>query len=280
MNNNVGVVGVGKMGNPILRHLARAGFNTFFYDSNSKIRVRGASRVLSCKALSNAADIIFIIVGTDDQVVQCFNGKGGLLEDTVKGKIFVVVSTIEPTTLTNVARAAARKGAKVLDAPVCWGEPAAIRGQLVSYVGGDRRAFKKAERFFDAYSKAVFFLGPLGSGLVAKTANNHLMWVCRFANLETLLLASHYYQGDMRTLYEALLAGTCSNRCLERLSSGGDTPWAVKDLKIVLGLARKEGERADFAKVASRAARNSDMLDFNRQGLRWLKRGYCQTKRA
>lgn len=271
MNKNVGIVGVGKMGKPILRHLARAGFNPIFYDTDSNIRIRGASKVGSCMALSKATDTIFVIVGTDAQVSECFLGKDGLLKDSVKGKIFVVVSTVEPLTLKKVARAASRKGAKVLDAPVCWGEPAAIRGQLVSYVGGDRAAFRKTKPFLDAYSKAVFFLGPLGSGLVAKTANNHLMWVCRFANLETLLLASRYYQGDMRTLYEALLAGTCSNRCLERLSAGGDIPWAVKDLNIVLGLAKKEGERADFAKVASRAARNKNMVDFNREGLPWLR---------
>lgn len=272
MNTRAGVIGVGKMGKPILKHLLRAGFTAAFYDINPNARVSGASKAASLEALADASDVVLIVVGTDEQVESCFKGKDNLLKGSPKNKIFVIISTVDPATLNRVAGLVKQASAKLLDAPVVWGEAGAKSGKLVSYVGGDRSAFKRCKRIFNTYSKGVFFLGPLGSGTVAKTANNHLMWICRFANLEALHLASRYFDGDLRELYRALLAGTCSNRCLERLSAGGGgVPWAKKDLKIIGELAKRTGLRADFARLASRAAVREDMLEFNRMGLKWLQ---------
>lgn len=272
MSMAVGVVGAGRMGKPILKHISKAGFTSAFYDTDSAIRVPRASRASSLHELSASCDVVLIVVGTDEQVEACFMGDDNLLQPSVNGKIFVIVSTIDPATLKKVANATRRKSAKVLDAPVVWGETGAQKGELVSYVGGDRAAFNRCKPILSAYSRELFFLGPLGSGSVAKTANNHLMWVCRFANLEALLLASRFFEGNLKALYKALLAGTCSNRCLERLSAGGGVPWAVKDLKIVGDLAKRGGLRAEFAKLASQAARDKDMLEFNRKGLAWLEK--------
>lgn len=227
----------------------------------------------SCKELVAAADVVLVVVGTDDQVKECFKSDEGLLKGPANGKIFIIVSTIHPRNLQIVTSAAGKRGANVLDAPVCWGEKGAIQGRLVSYVGGDRQSFTKCEDIFRAYSKEVFYLGPLGSGLIAKTTNNHLMWICRFANFEALILASRNYKGDVRILYRALLAGTCSNRCLERLSAGGDIPWARKDIKIVLAMARKTGASVNFARVALKAVKDLDLVEFNRKGLDWLEAG-------
>ena len=269
----VGVVGIGRMGKPITRHLSRARFDVCFYDVNPKARVIGAQRMNSCKELTARADVILVIVGTDSQVKDCFTGKEGLLGGPASGKIFVIIGTIHPRTLKAVRTAVKGKGGKVLDAPVVWGEKGAEKGQLVSYVCGDRDSFEKSKKIFSAYSKEVFYLGPSGSGLIAKTANNHLMWTCRFANFEVLLLARHYYRGDLRTLYRALLAGTGSNRCLERLSGvGGDIPWVDKDIGIVLNMSRHKSFQPLFARAVKRSLKNRKLIEFNQKGLKWLER--------
>lgn len=261
------------MGKPITNHLSRASFDVCFYDTNPKARVGGAKRMNSCKELTRRADVNLVIVGTDSQVKDCFTGKEGLLGGPASGKIFVIISTIDPSTLDAVRTAVEAKGGKLLDAPVVWGEKGAVKGQLVSYVGGDRASFQKCKKIFLAYSKDVFYLGPSGSGLIAKTANNHLMWTCRFANFEVLLLARHYYRGDLRTLYRALLAGTGSNRCLERLSgAGGGIPWADKDIGIVLNMSRHKSFQPVFARAVRQSLKNRELIEFNQKGLKWLER--------
>jgi 3-hydroxyisobutyrate dehydrogenase-like beta-hydroxyacid dehydrogenase len=241
-----------------------------YYDLNPKA-IGPGRRLNSCRELSENADTILIIVGTDDDVRNCFAGRHGFLAGSVKGKIFVILSTVSPQTLTKIRFAIMRRDGQILDAPVVWGEQGAVEGELVTYVGGNRSAFKKCRKVFAAYCKDAFYLGPSGSGLVAKTANNHLMWTCRFANLEVLQLAKRYYTGDIKNLLKALLAGTGSNACLERLSSPtGGAPWAKKDLEIVLKMARKSGLQALFAKAARLAVRNPNYLKFNEQGIKWL----------
>lgn len=270
MTITVGVAGIGKMGLPILGHLSNANFKPFYYDPNPIISAPGAKKTNSAMELSSLCDVVLIIVGTDQQLEDCLNGHHGLLEGRVKGTIFVIVSTIHPKTLEKVGRTIGGRGAICLDAPVCWGETGAKMGELVSYIGGPKSAFNKCKPILQAYSKQVFFLGPLGSGTIAKTANNHLMWICRFANLEALLLASRHYEGDICTLHEALLAGTCNNRCLERISTGGEIPWAEEDLKIIMELAETQSVGANFAKAASKAAQDENLVEFNRKGLAWL----------
>jgi 3-hydroxyisobutyrate dehydrogenase-like beta-hydroxyacid dehydrogenase len=266
----IGVIGVGRMGKPIASHVSRAGFRVCYYDPRPNAAATG-ERLGSCKEVSLKADIVLILVGTDRQVKSCFAGPDGLLACPTKRKVFVIVSTIHPGTLQSVRDLAERKGAKVLDAPVVWGEKGAVQGTLVTYVGGDRRSFLRGKRVLSAYSKKVFYLGPSGSGLVAKTANNHLMWTCRFANFEVLELASRYYSGDMNALLRALLAGTGSNVCLERLSSpGGEIPWAQKDVRIVIKMARDKRLSPLFARAVQLALRQRDYHEFNRQGIRWL----------
>ncbi len=267
-NMRIGVIGVGRMGKPITSHISRAGFKVCYYDPNPNAAATGG-RLRSCKEVSLRTDIVLILVGTDQQVKSCFVGPDGLLGCPAEGKVFVIVSTIYPKTLQGVRGLAERKGAKVLDAPVVWGEKGAARGTLVTYVGGDRRSFLRCKRALSAYSKKVFYLGPSGSGLVAKTANNHLMWTCRFANFEVLELASRYYSGEMNTLLRALLAGTGSNVCLERLSSpGGEIPWAEKDIGIIIKMARDKRLSPLFASAAQLALRQRHYHDFNRQGIR------------
>ncbi len=266
----IGVIGVGRMGKPIASHISRAGFKVCYYDPNPNARATG-ERLDSCKEVGLRTDIVLILVGTDQQVKNCFTGPNGLLGCPAERKVFVIVSTIHPKTLQKVRGLAERKGAKVLDAPVVWGEKGAVQGTLVTYVGGDRRSFLRCKRALSAYSKKVFYLGPSGSGLVAKTANNHLMWTCRFANFEVLELASRYYSGDMNTLLGALLAGTGSNVCLERLASpGGEIPWAQKDIRIVIKMARDKRLAPLFAGAVRLALRQRDYHEFNRQGIRWL----------
>jgi 3-hydroxyisobutyrate dehydrogenase-like beta-hydroxyacid dehydrogenase len=269
-NVRVGVVGVGKMGNPIASHISRSPFKVWYYDTDPKA-IGPGERLRSCREVSERTDVILVIVGTDDDVKNCFAGPQGLLAGSVKGKVFVILSTVSPQTLGKIRASVIRRGAKLLDAPVVWGEQGAIEGNLVTYVGGDRQAFHKCQQVLAAYSKEVFYLGPSGSGLIAKTANNHLMWTCRFANLEVLQLASHYYAGDIKILLRALLAGTGSNACLARISSpSGGAPWAEKDLEIVVKMARDSSLQPLFAKAAQLAVCNQDYLKFNDQGIKWL----------
>ena len=79
---------------------------------------------------------------------------------------------------------AAAHGIGVLDCPVVLGQEAANNGTVTCYVGGEERWLARARPVLAAFSARVLHLGPVGTGQIAKTINNMLLWACMAANFE------------------------------------------------------------------------------------------------
>jgi len=131
---------------------------------------------------------------------------------------------------------AATKGIGVLDCPVVLGQEAANNGTVTSYVGGAEQWVERARPVLAAYSAQVLHLGPVGTGQIAKTINNMLLWACMAANFEALTLAKQL-GADIPRLVAALGRGSGANWSLSRWGKSTGK-WAEKDMDVALELAQ------------------------------------------
>jgi 3-hydroxyisobutyrate dehydrogenase len=131
---------------------------------------------------------------------------------------------------------AAPHGIGVLDCPVVLGQEAANNGTVTCYVGGEEHWLARARPVLAAFSARVLHLGPAGTGQIAKTINNMLLWACMAANFEALTLAKRL-GADIPRLIEALGHGSGANWSLSRWGKSTGK-WAEKDMDVALELAQ------------------------------------------
>ena len=128
------------------------------------------------------------MVATDQQVIDVVL-KEGLLDNLNAGSVICIASSVAPETCRHLEAKAAEKGVGVLDTPVVLGQKACDEGTMTVFVGGEEKWFRIAEPVLKTFGRHVIHLGPSGTGQIAKTANNMLLWACMSANYEVLTLA-------------------------------------------------------------------------------------------
>ena len=232
----VGVLGAGRMGLPIIGHLARKGFRTVATDVNaakeSEVRQRKAEWAADLAALGREASIILVCVGFDHEVVELFPRLGAR-----PGSIVAILSTVHPRTVQRLAQEA--KDIHVVDSTVCRGGRAADEGTLLSFVGGPEAVVARITPVLRAYSSDVVHSGDVGSAQVAKAANNLILWACLVADHEGLALAQRYGV-DPERLRKALGMASAANDALAKWGTQ-TMAWAEDDMAIVAQMAAECG---------------------------------------
>ncbi|WP_429810488.1 NAD(P)-dependent oxidoreductase [Ensifer sp. B1-9] len=234
-----GVIGLGAMGYQMARHLKEKNFAVTGYDIS--VEAVAASREIGIAvgddiaAVGSHADVVIVMVQTDKQVVDVI-GPGGLLSAMKPGSVICIASSIAPETCKELERQAAEKNVGVLDTPVVLGQEAANNGTLTVFVGGEAKWLEKARPVLCAFGRDIFHIGPSGTGQIAKTANNMLLWACICANYEALSLA-RALGADVPTLVSALTHSSGANWSLSRWGKSTGK-WAEKDMDVALDLAQ------------------------------------------
>lgn len=238
----VGVLGAGRMGQPIIGHLARKGFTVLVHDVDEQKRDAvsrlGGGWAGSAAALAQASEVVLVCVGYDQQVRELLSG-GGLLQDLPRDTIVAVLSTVHPRTVRELAEAAAPLGVHVIDSTVCHGGRAADEGTLLSFVGGHPDLVERFRPVAACYSTDVVHTGGVGTAQVAKAANNLVMWACVIANHEALALAARF-GADVDRLRDALLKSSAENYALRHWGEH-TMAWTEDDMAIVQAMAHEAG---------------------------------------
>ena len=240
---HVGVLGAGRMGLPIIGHLARAGFPVTVCDPDEGKReaaeARGARFTRDAAEIADRCAVVLVCVGYEDQVGALVSGEAALLGRMKPGTIVAVLSTISPERMISFARDAEASGVHLIDATVCRGGDAADRGELLSFAGGPVAVIEAVTPVLRAYSSDVVRTGEVGTAQAAKAVNNMILWACLVADHEGLALAAHYGV-DLDALRAALLTSSSANTALANW--GRQTmAWAEDDLHIVAGMAAGAG---------------------------------------
>lgn len=227
----VGVVGLGAMGGPIAGHLARAGVPVLVADlDQAAVRAgveAGMSAATSSADLAARADVVLVVVATDDEVLTVCGGRTGLLSGCRPDTAVLLCSSVRPDTCAAVT-AQAPDGVVVLDAALTGGVRGAESGRINLLVGGDARVLERIRPVLAPWTASVHHLGPLGAGQVGKTVNNLVHWAQICAITEALELGRRYGL-DVPTLRRALMDGPTDSRTLRELEHMRFT-WHAKDL--------------------------------------------------
>jgi len=239
----VGIVGVGRMGLAMAKHLLLRGYTVTACDIDAKqldkAREAGAALAESPAALGKVSDFVILGVGYADEVNAVTLGSGGVMETLARGAIVAVSSTVSPETVKALDQRARAKGFDVLDAPTCRGRWAADAGQLLALLGGRDDVVARARPIYSAFCSDIAHLGEVGYGQVGKAINNLLLWINSVGLMEAGRLADSTGI-DLVKLREALMLSSGNSAALADWDMITFT-WALKDMQIVLKMADQAG---------------------------------------
>ena len=190
--NTAGVVGVGAMGTVIVERHRGAGLRVMAYDVSEAAMDRaaalGAEPCPSPAAVGNTADVVGVMVRTDEEMLDAVLGSGGVLEGLSAGKVLLLHSTIHPSVTRQIAAAAQAKGVDVLDACISARPDEFRAGKAACIVGGDPSVVERVRPHLEQLG-TIYYMGPLGAGNVAKIVHNLVVVSQRMILHEALQIA-------------------------------------------------------------------------------------------
>ena len=160
----------------------------------------------------------------------------GVLAGAGKAAILAIASTVSPSYMMALAGRVGQRGLDVIDIPLARGERAAEEGSLLVLAGGPQDVLARCRPVLETFSDALFRLGDVGAGQVAKAVNNMLLWTCLCANVEGLNFAEAFGV-NREVLREALGYSSGANWALETRADERPALWAEKDMMILLAEA-------------------------------------------
>lgn len=246
----VGFIGLGLMGRPMARNLAKAGAALVIHSRSpgpvEELAAEGMSPAASPAEVAERADAIVLML-SDTVAVEAV--AASLMDALRPGRLVIDMGTtaVEPT--RRLAEAVRAKGAEWVDAPVSGGTVAAEAGTLTIMAGGTEEAFARALPLFQAMGQRITHVGGNGAGQVAKMANQVIVALTIGAVAEALALAKAAGVEPAK-VRDAIRGGFAESRILDlhgqRMVTGDFTPGGrvvtqIKDLKQAEELAEQSG---------------------------------------
>ncbi|MEO8402672.1 MAG: 3-hydroxyisobutyrate dehydrogenase [Gammaproteobacteria bacterium] len=232
----ISFIGLGHMGNPMVKNLLRAGFSVKVFDLATEaiqaLVSQGATATSSIKEAASEADIIITMLQTGQQVKAVCFGENGLFAHAKKDILYIDSSSIEITATNELHKAAENQGIAMLDAPVSGGVAGAEAATLTFMVGGSETNFQRGLPLFEKMGKKIVHAGLAGSGQAAKICNNLILGISMIAVSEGFSLGKKLGL-DPKKFFE--ISSNASGQC-----------WSMTSYCPVPGLVEKAPSNNDF----------------------------------
>lgn len=247
---HIAFLGIGLMGAPMTRNLLDSGFPmTLWNRTASKCApFTGEAAIADTpeQAVANADVVITMLENSEvvDRVLVAQGALGALKP----GALLIDMSSVQPSVARRHAALAAERSAGYVDAPVSGGTVGAQEARLSIMAGGSADDIARAQVVFTALGRCTR-IGPVGSGQLAKLANQAIVGITIGAVSEALLLAAKG-GADPAAVREALMGGFAGSRILElhgqrmlerNFAPGAPARIQLKDMRMILDEARDEG---------------------------------------
>lgn len=214
----VGFIGLGIMGRPMAKNLVKAGYELIVFDFNKEAVEElvscGATAAADGKTVASQAEVVITMVPNSPHVRAAVLGENGVAEGAKPGTVVIDMSSIDPTESKAIGAELKKCGIDMLDAPVSGGEPKAIDGTLSVMVGGKKELFDQYYDMLMVMAGSVVYVGELGSGNVAKLANQIVVAVNIAAVSEALTFAKKAGT-DPELVYQAIRGGLAGSTVMD-----------------------------------------------------------------
>lgn len=214
----IGFIGLGIMGRPMAKNLVKAGHEVVVFDFNKDavddLVSCGAKAAPTGKDVAAQVEAVITMVPNSPHVRAAVLGENGVAEGAKPGTVVIDMSSIDPTESKAIGAELAKAGIEMLDAPVSGGEPKAIDGTLSVMVGGKKELFDKYYDMLMVMAGSVVYVGELGSGNVAKLANQIVVAVNIAAVSEALTFAKKAGT-DPELVYQAIRGGLAGSTVMD-----------------------------------------------------------------
>jgi len=253
VSKNVSMIGLGVMGGPIARHIARAGHPLTIY-SRGPQRLdawRAAHPDLAITVASSpaeaaaTADMVITCVGNDDDLAEVVLGPQGAFSTLKPGSTFVDHTTVSARIARQIAVEARDLHIHCVDAPMTGSQIGAENGTLTLMCGGRPDAIAAASPVMQAYAQRIVHVGKAGAGQSCKMVNQICIAGAISGVAEALRLAQAAHL-DLEKVFEAISHGAAQswqldNRWQTMAQDSFDFGFAVDWMRKDLGLALDEG---------------------------------------
>ena len=256
----IGVIGLGNMGSAVARNIQRANFPLYVHDIRKdvgkKLIEKGAIWKNSPKELMDDVDIVVSMVFGPKEIEAVMKNENGILQSSCKDKGWIDLTTSSPSLMRNLAKEFEALGGFAVDAPVTGSLDAAIRGDMIMFVGGSEKAIINAKEVLEVIGE-IRCVGDYGNGYVAKLVNNQLWKIHATAIGEAMVLAKKAGL-EPELWWKVMKGGAADSFVLQHdvpsIFSGHYDPsfrleLALKDLDLIQDLIKEHGTRSELTQA-------------------------------
>ena len=253
MTMKVGFVGLGLMGQPMAKNVAKKGFALSVFNRTPEkalpLKEAGASLAASPKEAAKGAEVVVLMLTGPDAVDQVLDGPQGVLAGLESGKTIVNMSTVPPSYSRRLFERLKSRSIVVLDAPVYGSKKPAEEGALVILAGGPQAKVKEMEPLLLSMGKKVVYCGETGQGSSMKMVVNLLLGIMATGLAEAVNLGQKCGLST-ETVLETMLSGPTQCPLFEfkkpmLISDNYGAQFALKhmakDLRFILQTADETG---------------------------------------
>ena len=248
--SKVGFIGVGTMGAPMARNVAKGGHRVKAFDLDrpavERLADGGIEPAASAVEAARDADVVITMLPNSQHVEKAAFGEGGFAEVLARDALYIDMSTIAPATTDAIAARMAERGIAMVDAPVGRQQSHAVAGKLLIMAGGAPEHVERARPILSLMGDTIIHCGKVGMGSRMKIVNNYMSIALNSLAAEALVLAER--SGLDPDLAREVMLGTVAGQghfgttypakvLKGDLAPGFMIDLAMKDLRLALELA-------------------------------------------
>jgi 3-hydroxyisobutyrate dehydrogenase-like beta-hydroxyacid dehydrogenase len=249
----IGFIGVGVMGEPICRHLAKkSGKEVLAYDVSpeplERLAAHGVKIADSVREIAERCEMVFLSLPGSNDVKQVCAGQGSLLTHMKPASYVMDLSTTPVALARDLAARFLAKGVNYIDAPVARTRAAAEEGKLLVMVGCKESLFARVKPTLEHFATDVVRCGVAGAGQAMKIINNMVLFQ-NVAALAEALAVIRKLGLDPEKAFDVLSKGSADSFALRNHGMKSMVPnqfperafsveYALKDTGYALELAK------------------------------------------
>ena len=267
---NVGLIGLGNLGNPMAVSALSHGYTMVVHSLNKaeadNLISLGATWANSAAEVGSKSDVVITVLPAPHHVRDIMIGSGGVLEHMKPGSTFIDMSTSSVEVANEIKELAAPKSVAVMEAPVSFLAKAPIgasrnSAQLQIFVGGTTEHFEQHLPLFRALGgmpEQIYHAGTTGAGYGIKVLLN-LLWFIYAAGTSEVLAIGSKLGLDLRVLQQALCASPSQSNFLQydinsvfeagNYDDGFTIDLVCKDIQLGIALGAKTGINTKVAHI-------------------------------